>query len=193
MHIIFIKFLLNITKGGLLIFLCIFDLFMFTNMRILYLLFILCFVCSSAGKMAPQVTINFNELLFTIVVKHGMLMPRRNVQMVFTIGPQSILLEFPLSKIMEPLRGPGRSRRFVPMIDKLLTKKAIKNLKRSKHRSDKCRAKSSTPKRAPSPALELAKMTLRRASQQRPSFIAHPSMAMPHNPVPAPRCRPIPT
>ena len=58
--------------------------------------------------MAHQVTVNFNELLVTIVVKHGMLAARRNVQMVLTIRPQSILVEFPLSNSMEPLRAGTR-------------------------------------------------------------------------------------
>jgi len=79
------------------------------------------------------------------------------------------------------------------MIDRPLTKKAVKNLKCSKHRSDKRCAKSSAPKLAPSPALQLAKPTLRRAFQQRPSFIACLSMAMPYNPVSVPCRKSIPT
>jgi len=51
--------------------------------------------------------------------------------------------------------------KLAPKTDKSLTKKAIKNLKRNKHRTDKHRAKSSAPKLAQSPALELAKTTLR--------------------------------
>jgi len=42
-------------------------------------------------NMAPQVIIDFNELSITIVVKHGKLSAKRNAQIVFTIGPLSIL------------------------------------------------------------------------------------------------------
>ena len=124
--------------------------------------------------MAPQVAFKLNELPVTIVVKHGMLMARKNVQVVFTIGLQSILAEFPLSYSMEPLRGLKRTSKFAPKTDKPLAKKAIKNLKCNKHISDKRRAKSGAPKLALSPALELARRTLRRASQEKPSFTTCP-------------------
>ena len=110
--------------------------------------------------MAPQVTINFNELPATIVVKCGMLMAGRNVKMVFTIGPRSVLPEFSLSNSMGPLWGLARANRPAPMNEKLLTKKSVKNLKRNKHHS-----RPNAPKLAPSPALEIVKATLRRASQ----------------------------
>jgi len=67
--------------------------------------------------MAPQVTINFNELPITIVVKRVMFTTRRNAQMVFTIGPRSILTEFLLSNSMEPLRGLKRANRPALMTD----------------------------------------------------------------------------
>jgi len=105
--------------------------------------------------MAPQVTIDFNELPIPIVVKHEMLRARKNVQMVITVGSQSILVEFSLANSMEPLRGLERASRPAPKTDKPLTKKATKNLKCTKRRNDKCCAKSSAPKLAPSPALEL--------------------------------------
>ena len=81
------------------------------------------------------------------------------------MGPRSILAEFPLSNSMEPLRGLERPNKPAPKTDKPLTRKAVKNLKRNKRRSDKRRAKSGAPKLAPSPALEIAKTTLRKASQ----------------------------
>jgi len=133
--------------------------------------------------MAPQVTVNFNEFPITIMVKHGMLTARRNAQMVFTIEPRSILAEFPLSNSMEPLWGLKRSNRPAPITDRPLIKKVVKNLKCNKRRSDKRRTKSSAPKLAPSPALELAKTTLRRAFQQRSSSMACPSMARSFNSV----------
>ena len=77
--------------------------------------------------MAPQVTIDFNEAPISIVVKHGKLSAKRNAQMVFTIGPRSILAEFPWSNSMEPLRGLERANKPAPNTDKPLTKKAIKN------------------------------------------------------------------
>jgi len=110
--------------------------------------------------------------------------------MVFTIEPRSILAEFPLSNSMEPLWGLERSNRPAPMTNRLLTKKAVKNPKHSKRRSDKRRTKSSPPKVALPLALELSKTTLRRALQQRSSFTACLSMAMPYNLMPVPRCRP---
>jgi len=45
--------------------------------------------------MAPQVTVNFNKLLITFVIKRGMFEARKNVHVVFTVGPRSILAEFP--------------------------------------------------------------------------------------------------
>ena len=86
------------------------------------------------------------------------------MQVVFTIRPRSILAEFPLSNSMEPLRGLERASKPAPSNDRLLSKKAVKNQKRNKRRSDKHRAKSGAPKLAPSLALELAKMSLKRAS-----------------------------
>jgi len=74
--------------------------------------------------MAPQVTIDFNELPITIMVKHGKLSAKRNAQMVFTIGPHSILAEFPLSNSMEPLRGLKRANKHTPKTHKPLPKKA---------------------------------------------------------------------
>jgi len=133
--------------------------------------------------MAPQVTINFNKLPVTFVVKRGMFQVKRNVQMVFTVRPRSMLTEFPLTNSMEPLRGLEKASRPASITNRSLTKKAIKNLKRYKCRSDKRRAKCSAPKLAPSPALELANITLRRAFQQRSFFAACPLMAMPRNPV----------
>jgi len=143
--------------------------------------------------MAPQVTINFNELLVTIVVKHGMLTARRNAQMVFTVGPRSNLAEFSLSNSMEPLRGLERANRAAPMTEKPLTKKLVKNLKYNKCRSDKHHAKFSAPKLAPSPALEMAKTTLRMASQQRSSFVVCRLMALPVHAIRAPRLRQVST
>jgi len=133
--------------------------------------------------MAPQVTVNFNELPVTFVIRHGMFQARENVHLVFTVGPRSILAEFPLSNSMERVRGLERASKPAPMADRPLTKKAIKNQKCNKRRSDKCRAKSGAPKLAPSPALELAKTTLRRDFRQRLSSTACPSMARPFNPV----------
>jgi len=46
--------------------------------------------------MVPQVAIDFNELPITIVVKHGKLTTKKSAEMVFTIGPQSILAESPM-------------------------------------------------------------------------------------------------
>jgi len=110
-----------------------------------------------------------------------MFQARKSVHMVFTIGPRSILPEFSLSNSMETLRGLERASRPAPKADKPLTKKAVKNLKHNKHRSDKRHAKTAAPKLAPSLALELAKTTLRRAFQQRSSSTAYPSMARPFN------------
>jgi len=107
--------------------------------------------------MTPQVTINFKVLPVTFVVKRGMLQAKRNVQMVFLVGPQSILVEFLLANSMEPLQGLEKATKPASMTDRPLTKKAVKNLKRNKRKSDKRRAKSSVPKLAPSPALELQK------------------------------------
>jgi len=142
--------------------------------------------------MAPQVTIDFNELPITIVVKHGKLSAKRNAQMVFTIGPRSVLAEFPLSNSMEPLRGLERANKSAPQTHKPLTKKVVKNLKRNKRRSDKRRVKSGAPKLAPSPALKMAKTTLRKASQQRLSSAACRSMALPVSAIPVPRLRRVP-
>jgi len=94
---------------------------------------------------------------------------------------------------MEPLRGLERASRPALMTDKPLMKKSVKNLKRNKRRSDKRRAKSSAPKLAPSLALEIAKTTLRRASQQRSSSVACRSMALPISVIPTPRLRQVPT
>jgi len=135
--------------------------------------------------MTPQATIDFNELPITIVVKHGKLSTKRNAQMVFIIGPRSILAEFPLSNSMEPLRGLERENKPAPKTHKPLTKKVVKNLKRNKRRSDKRRAKSGAPNLAPSPALEMGKTTLRKASQQRSSSAARRSMALPARAIPA--------
>jgi len=77
--------------------------------------------------MAPQVTINFNELPVTFVIKQGIFQARKNVQVVFIVGPQSILAEFPLSNSMEPLRGLKRTSKPAPSNDRPLTKKAVKN------------------------------------------------------------------
>ena len=66
-------------------------------------------------------------------------------------------------------------------------------MKRKKARSDKRRAKSGTPKLAPSPALEMAKTALRKASQQRLSSVACRLMALPASAIPAPRPRRVPT
>ena len=142
--------------------------------------------------MAPQVTIDFNELPITIVVKHGKLSAKRNAQMVFTIGPRSILAKFPLLNSMEPLRGLERANKPAPKTHKPLTKKAVKNLKHNKHRSDKRRVKSGTPKLAPSPALEMAKTTLRKPSQQRSSSVVRCSMALPVSAITAPHLGRVP-
>jgi len=117
----------------------------------------------------------------------------KNVQVVFTVGPRSILAEFPLSNSVEPLWGLERASKPTPSNDRLLTKKAVKNQSRNKHRSEKHRAKSGAPKLAPSPALELAKTTLRRAFQQRLSSTAYPSMARPFNSVLTPCPRQVPS
>ena len=74
--------------------------------------------------MTPQVTMNFNEFLVTFVVKCGMFQAKRNVQMVFTVGPRSMLSEFPLANSMKPLRGLKRANRPAPMTDRPFTKKA---------------------------------------------------------------------
>jgi len=142
--------------------------------------------------MAPQVTIDFNELPVTIVVKYGKLTAKKSAQMVFTIGPCSILVEFPLSNSMEPLRGLERVNKAAPKTHKPLTKKAVKNLKCKKHRSDKRHAKSGAPKLAPSPALRIEKTTLRKASQQRSSSVARRSMALLVSAIPAPCLRRVP-
>jgi len=131
--------------------------------------------------MAPQVTINFNELPVTFVIRRGMFQARKNMHVFFTVGSQSILVEFPLSNSMEPLRVLERASKPAPKADRPLTNKAIKNQKRNKRRSDKRRTKSGAPKLAPSPALELVKTTLRRAFQQRLSSTA--CLARPFNPV----------
>jgi len=92
-----------------------------------------------------------------------------------------------LSNSMEPLRGLERASKPTPKANKPLTKKAVKNLKHNKRRSDKRCAKTAAPKLAPSPALELAKTTLKRAFQQRSSFTACPSMVRQFNLVLTPR------
>jgi len=84
--------------------------------------------------------------------------------MVFTGGPRCIFSESPLVNSVELLRDLERASMPSANADKSLTKKTIKNLKHNKHIRDKHHAKSSTPKQAPSPAMELAKITLRRAS-----------------------------
>jgi len=76
--------------------------FLFINIRcfpVFLFVFVLCVFLNR--NMAPHVTIDFNELPITIVVKHGKLMTKKSAQMVFTIGPRSILAEFPLSNSME--------------------------------------------------------------------------------------------
>jgi len=83
--------------------------------------------------------------------------------------------------------------RSAPTIERLLTRKAVQNLKRDNRRSNKCCAKSSITRLAPSPSLELAKTALKRASQQRPSFMTCPSMVMPLNPMIAHCPKPVPT
>jgi len=143
--------------------------------------------------MAPQITINFNELPVTIVIKKGTPKAWKNVEMIFSIGLRSILVELLMSNSMEPLRGLERANKKAPKTHKSLTKKAVKNLKRNKCRSGKRRAKPSTPKIAPSPALEIMKTTLRRASQQRSSFRACPLMVMPANTIPTPCLKQVPT
>jgi len=55
---------------------------------------------------------------------------------------------------MESLRGLDRASRLTPKAEKLLTKKAIKNLKHNKRRSDKHPAKSNVPELASSLALK---------------------------------------
>jgi len=75
---------------------------------------------------------------------------------------------------MEPLRGLERANKPAPKTHEPLTKKAVKNLKRNKRRSDKCRTKCGAPKLAPSPALEMAKTTLRKASQEKVIFCGTP-------------------
>jgi len=77
--------------------------------------------------MAPQVTINFNELSVIFVIKRGIFQARKNVQVVFTIGPRSILAEFPLSNSMEPLRGLERTSKAALSKDRPLTKKVVNN------------------------------------------------------------------
>jgi len=135
---IFIKFLLNIifgTLGGTLfsfsspICLCLTYIYYFLSFRCF------CFVWCLQKNGTPQVTINFNELPVTFVIKRGMFQARENVQVVFTVGPRSILAEFPLSNSIEPLRGLERANKPAPSNDRPLTKKAVKNQKR---RSDKC-------------------------------------------------------
>jgi len=86
-----------------------------------------------------------------------------------------------LSNSIEPLRGLERENKPALKTHKPLTKKVVKNLKRNKRR-----AKSGTPKLAPSLALEMAKTTLRRASQQRSSSVACHSIALPASAIPAP-------
>ena len=92
---------------------------------------------------------------------------------------------------MEPLRGLERENKPAPKTDKPLTKKAVKKLKRNKCRSDKRRAKSGGPKLALSPALEMAKPTLRKASQQRSSAVACRSMVLPTSAIAAPHPRQV--
>ena len=75
------------------------------------------------------------------------------------------MAKFLLSNSIEPLWGLERANKPTHKTHKLLTKKVVKNLKRNKRRSDKRCTKSSAPKLAPSPALEITKTTLRRASQ----------------------------
>ena len=77
-----------------------------------------------------------------------MLKLRRNVKMVFTVGLRSMLAEFLLTNLIEPLRGLERASRPALKGDKLLTKKAIKNLKCNKCKREKHSAKSSAPKLA---------------------------------------------
>jgi len=95
--------------------------------------------------MVPQVTINFNELPITIVVKRRMHTVRKNVHMVFAIGPRSTLAEFPLSNSMEPLRGLEGASRPTPKTDKPINKKVVKNLNRNKRISDKHRSSLAHP------------------------------------------------
>ena len=128
-HIIyFIKFLLNIifgTLGG--------TLFSFSSPICIYWLtfiffsvVVFAFVWLIKGTMAPQVTINFNQLPVTFVIKRGIFQARKNVQMVFNVGPRSILAEFPLSNSMEPLRGLERASRSAPkLINRLQRKRSI--------------------------------------------------------------------
>jgi len=77
-----------------------------------------------------------------------MLKVRRNIQMVFTVGPQSSLAEFPLTNSTKSLRGLERASKLASKADKLFTKKVVKNLKRNKCRRNKHHAKSSKPKLA---------------------------------------------
>ena len=79
---------------------------------------------------------NFNERLVTFVIKRGMFQARKNVQMVFIVGPRFNLVEFPLSNSLELLRGLERTSQLAPKTNKLLTKKVIKNLTHNKHRRD---------------------------------------------------------
>ena len=137
---IFIKFLLNI------ILTCLVEPYftfhvLFVYIWIIFIIFFLSivfFCCVEIqGIMAPQVTINFDELPSTFVIKRRIFQARKNMQVVFTIGPRSILAEFTLSNSMESLWSLERASKLAPKIDKSLTKKAIKNLKRNKCRSDK--------------------------------------------------------
>ena len=75
------------------------NLFMFTNIWYLLVFCLFCIFCVvfSIGRMAPQVIINFNGLPVTFVVKLGMFQARKNVQVVFAVGPRSTLAKFPLS------------------------------------------------------------------------------------------------
>jgi len=65
---------------------------------------------------------------------------------------------------METLQGLERASRPSPKAHKALTREEIKSLKGNNCKNNKHRATSSAPKPTPSPALELAKTTLRRAS-----------------------------
>ena len=89
--------------------------------------------------------------------------------------------------------GTWKVSRSTPKTERLLTRKAIKNLKCNNHRSDKRRTESGTSKLAPSPALELAKIPLKRDSKQRPSSMTCPSMVMPLNPMIAHCLKLVPT
>ena len=72
------------------------------------------------------------------------------------------------------------------MTDEPQTKKSVKNLKHNMSRSDKHHAKSGAPKLAPPLALEMAKTTLRKASQQRSSSVVYRSMVLQVNAIPVP-------